>query len=297
MVLSLLRLVTRAFDALEARWESQRSLHLLGSLLVAVFLGALALIELNRHGLLGAVLGEPLAHALPLSHFRAVELALTLLLVFEVMGLVFTLARSVSSSVGKQFEILSLILVRQSFKEFGSFAEPVAWAAVREAVPGMLAEAFGALVIFVILGAYERIQRHRPITADSQEQWSFVAIKKLIALMLFAVLGIIGGGDLWRLATGRQVFPFFETFYTVLIFNDVLLVLLSLRYSSTYRVVFRNSGFAVATVFLRLALTAPHALKAALGVVAALFALGLSAAYNANLHAREPTDEPADESE
>jgi hypothetical protein len=57
-------------------------------------------------------------------------------------------------------------------------------------------------------------------------------------------------------------------------------VLISTRYSSTYRVVFRNSGVAVSTVLLRLALSAPHYVNALLGLGAALFALALTVAYN-----------------
>ncbi|HEX7488973.1 MAG TPA: hypothetical protein VF341_08705, partial [Anaeromyxobacteraceae bacterium] len=91
-------------------------------------------------------------------------------------------------------------------------------------------------------------------------------------------------GAAWALVTqvtlGRKA-PFFETLYTLLIFADILVVLISTRYSSTYRVVFRNSGVAVSTVLLRLALSAPPYLNAALGASAAAFALGLTVAYNA----------------
>ncbi|MGC8763412.1 MAG: hypothetical protein ACP5VN_07255 [Acidobacteriota bacterium] len=271
--------LTRAegiFDALEERWSSHRTARTFGTVLIAVFLLALLAIELNREGRLP----PPLSGALPTNHFYAVDLALTLLLFFEVLSLVFTLARSVSFSVGKQFEILSLILVRQTFKEFTRFPEPVTWEHVRPAILDMAAVAFGALLIFVVLGFYYRLQKHLPISSDPDERWSFAAAKKLTALallLLFAGLALV---DLHRVALGRESHPFFETFYTVLIFADVLLVLLSLRYSSTYAVVFRNSGFAVSTVFLRLALTSPHHIKALMGLLAALFALCLTLAYN-----------------
>ncbi len=84
---------------------------------------------------------------------------------------------------------------------------------------------------------------------------------------------------------------FFEPFYTLLIFADILVVLLSLRYSATYQVVFRNSGLAVATVLLRAALSAPPYLNAALGLAAALLALTLAAAYRA--FGPSGADEPA----
>jgi hypothetical protein len=60
----------------------------------------------------------------------------------------------------------------------------------------------------------------------------------------------------------------------------VLLVLVALCYSSSYHVVFRNSGFAAATVIIRLALTAPRYVNVLLGLGAAVFAVGLSLAYN-----------------
>ena len=79
--------------------------------------------------------------------------------------------------------------------------------------------------------------------------------------------------------TGEEQ-SFFEIFYTLLIFADILIVLISLRYSVAYPVVFRYFGFAVATVMIRLALTAPRVVDAALGVTATLFAIGLTWVFN-----------------
>ncbi len=110
---------------------------------------------------------------------------------------------------------------------------------------------------------------------------SFVASKKALALGLLAVLAVVGTHDGWRWLVMGEREHFFEIFYTLLIFTDVLIVLVSLRYSSAYRVVFRYSGFAAATVLIRMALTAPPYVNAALGIGAALFALGLTLAYNA----------------
>jgi hypothetical protein len=71
---------------------------------------------------------------------------------------------------------------------------------------------------------------------------------------------------------------FFESFYSVLVLADILVVLVSLRYSPSYLVMFRNSGLAVAAVLLRVALSAPPYANAALGLAAALFTLGLTVA-------------------
>lgn len=277
MAESLLRELGGIFDALESRWQGLRARRLLGTALVVSFVGALAVIEANRQGWLP----PPLGPLLPTNHFAAVDLAFTLVLLIEVLGLVWALVRSVANSVGKQFELLALIFLRKAFLEFATFGEPIEWARISGAVLHMLADAAGALLIFVALGFYYRVQRHYPITTDDEEEASFVAGKKVVALLLLAAFVGMGGLSLWERATGGDPFPFFEAFYTVLIFSDILLVLLSFRYSSSFRVVFRNSGFAAATVMMRLALTAPPYVNVLLGVGAVLFALGLSLAYNA----------------
>ena len=55
-----------------------------------------------------------------------------------------------------------------------------------------------------------------------------------------------------RTPASQRAEYFFEQFYTVLIFADILVVLLALRHSFAYDLVLRNSGFAAATVLIRL---------------------------------------------
>lgn len=280
----------RLFDGLEARWESESGRRSAANLLIFVFLATLVVIELKRQGVLPAFLANPV----PSSHFAAVSLAFTFFLIIEIIGLVFALAQSVANAAGKQFEIFSLILLREAFKEFAYFGEPIVWTEIREPVLHMLADAGGALVIFVLIGFYYRAQLHRPITADATEQTRFVTAKKAIALLLLAAFLFIGINDLWRYVAGQPVYPFFKTFYTVLIFSDVLIVLISLRYTATYHVVFRNSGFALATVTLRIALAAPVYVNVLLGIAASGFILGLTYAYNTFGPVREAEEpEPA----
>lgn len=266
----------KLFDASRRHWQGLVPRRNLGAVLVSVFLGSLVAIELNRQGLLP----EPIAGVLTTNHFGAIDVAFTILLVVEVMGLVVALAESVANSVGKQFELLSLILLRKAFLEFAGFGEPIVWEEVDTAVLHMVSDVGAALLIFVILGFYYRVQRHQPIT-EGEEQASFVAAKKCLALLLVVAFVALAIFDLVLFVRERTGFDLFAAFYLVLIFSDVLLVLVSLVYSSAYRVVFRNSGFAASTVLMRLALTAPPFVNGLLGVGSALFALGLSVAYNA----------------
>ncbi len=266
----MLSAAVRLFDRAAATWEGARSRKVVAALLAVTYLAALLWVEVSLRGWLPPELRARTTHG----HFLAVEIAITLLLSWEVVGLVFGIARSVSNAAGKQFEIFSLILLRHSFEEFGHLGEPIVWEQAKEPVVRMLSNGFGALAIFVLLGFYYAAQRHRPITGDARERESFVAAKKLVALFLLGVLGALAV----RAAIHRS--DFFASLYTVLVLADVLLVFLSLRYSAAYHVVFRNSGLAVATVLLRLALAAPAFYNAALGVAAAIFALALTHACN-----------------
>jgi hypothetical protein len=275
----MLRRAAALFDRIDAFWESAGMRRAVAGVLVVGFLVALAAADAAQRGWLPA----PLRLRVPHGHFVAVELALWLLLSWEVVGLVLGLARSVSSAAGKQFEIFSLILLRHSFEEFAHFGEPLVWAEVQPAVGRMLANGVGALLIFVVLGFYYGVQRHLPLTGDTRDRDRFIASKKAISLVLVAIFAV----EALRAAISGGGHGFFESFYVVLVFADILMVLMSLRYSSAYHVVFRNSGLAVATVLLRLALSAPPYWSAALGLAAALFALGLAVACNRFAEHRE----------
>ncbi len=267
--------VGKVFDLLDAAFHSAAHRKLLASGLVGAYLLALGAIELSR----GGHLGPALKAALPRSHFHAVELAFYLLLSFEVASLVFAMAQSWANAAGKQFEIFSLILLRRSFEAFANLDEPVHWDTAQAVVLHMLADAGSALLLFVGLGLYYGMQKHKPLSGHQDDRDSFVLAKKVIALLLLGAFGVLAGRSLWDLVHLEPA-GFFEAFYTVLIFADVLVVLISLRYNASYRVVFRNSGLAVATVLLRLALASPPPWAGVLGVAGMLFALGLTLAYN-----------------
>jgi hypothetical protein len=269
-------IINTLFERVRAFWEGRYSRTATAAMILLVYLLSLAAIELGRRGLLPQVLG-PLA---PRSHYAAINFAFTVLLYLELIDLVFGLAKSVSRSVGKQFEIFSLILLRQSFKDFSDMPEPLHWPTSSDAVLHILSSAGGALLIFGILTLYYRMLYHPPITIDEKENLTFITTKKAISLLLLAIFAWLGIYSLRTLFENGSAHSFFATFYTIMVFCDVLIVLVSIRFSHAYPVVFRNSGFALATVVLRLSLAAPAYYNAALGVGAALYLLGLNAVYN-----------------
>lgn len=273
-------LAARWFDPLRDWWESGRTQRGVAAILAMIFLVGLLGIEAKRQG----VLPGGLAARVPDSHFYAVNLAFSLVLGLEVIGLVFALPNSVSRAVGKQFEILSLILLRNAFKQLALFDEPVRLAGHLEPLWHILADGAGALAVFAALGVYYRMQRRRSaLPGGGEDKARFIAAKKLVALALltvFALLGFVSLRDYLSAPTHADaIHQFFETFYTVLIFSDILIVLVSQRYLPGYHAVFRNSCYALATLLIRLALSAPPVLDVLLGVTAALFTVALAKAY------------------
>ena len=175
--------ITYIFDPLHHLWEHEKIHRKISFILVIFFLTALFLIELKRLG----VLAPSIATLLPKNHFSAVQYAFTVVLILEVISLVFTLPCSFSRSVGKQFEILSLILMRNAFKELAEFPEPVTFIGNEQAILRIVSDGFGALLIFALLGFYYFTQSK--VKDDGMlktDLFMFVAAKKGIALILLA---------------------------------------------------------------------------------------------------------------
>ncbi len=263
------------FDRLFKTWDSIHTHRFIGMVMVIAFLTTLVMTELHRQELLPGWLRMFFGK----SHFEAVTNAFTLLLIIEVLSLVFILPRSVANALGKQLELLSLILLRKAFNEFGTFGEPITWERASVSIYVIVADLVGALAVFVLIGFYYKIQKHKRITHDDTEQTSFIAAKKILALILLVAFGILGLANIGQMLNGAESI-FFPSFYTLLIFSDILIVLIALRYTTRFPVLFRNSGFVAATVLIRLSLTAPNYANALLGIGATAFAVVMSLAYN-----------------
>lgn len=264
---------TDVFEPLSQFWNAPRTERTISGALVIIFLASLAGIELKRLGLLPA----DVASFVPDHHFAAVSVAFTLVLILEVLGLIFILPCSFSKAMGKQFEILSLILLRNSFKELVNLPEPLHLSMDWTPILHIVSDGAGALVIFGLLGVYGMLpQPTLKLTRSGYARYAFIASKKMVALVLLGIFTVLGIKALWQGLTQHHTFDFFDTFYTVLVFADILLVLLSQRFIPGYMAVFRNSGYALATLGIRLALAAPPYFNTLLGVGAALYAVALT---------------------
>lgn len=271
------------FDRIEGRWSSEGARRLTSQCLLLLFFGGLVLIELSRRGALPSFID------VPQNHFVAVEWVVDLLLLFELVDLVLGLASSVANSVAKQLEIFALILLRKSFEELKFFHEPInlselpnALTFSHEVMPlwEMGADAVGAVGIFGALVVYGRLQQHRRITGSESDLERFVQTKKLVSLSLLGVLAFILIEGIASFVLWGRAMTVYPDIFTAFIFFDIAIVLISMRYSQQFRVVFRNFGFTVVTVFLRLALTANPFERAILGFAVGLYAVAVAWLYN-----------------
>lgn len=276
MLKQLLTYTDLLYNKLKLVWESKNSLYLTSVVLVLSFIvcSFLSLLIINDYINLGHF-----NHRFK-NPFFSIEIVFTLLLITELFGLIFMLPRSVAKSVGKQFELLSLIFLRDAFKEFSHIDTQFEWSFLKEQLILMVVYGFGAILIFTILGFTYKLQKHIKLTNTEDDQEQFISLKKLLALFLLIAFAVVGYTDIKTLLQTGTYLHSFKTFYTVLIFSDIIIVLIALRYTLNYYKIFRYSAFVLATILIRIALSAQPIYDVVIGIIAAIFILLLTIAYN-----------------
>lgn len=274
---AIFSLFARIFDRIHRFWEGEKTHKLVSTLLVLIFILSLGVIEMNRQGWLP----EPFESKIASSHYMAINIAFTLVLVLEVISLIFALPGSMSKALGKQFEILALIFLRSAFKELSVLPEPIDISGHPEVLWQILADGGGAVAIFALLGVFLTLRKKLDkVLTPGPSLDRFINAKKTVAFWLLVVFGFLVFLDIHLLLTGGSHFDFFHYFYTILIFSDILLVLIAQTFLPQFAALFRNSGYALATLLIRLSLTAPVYYNVLIGVCSITYAVILTLVYN-----------------
>jgi len=267
--MKLLDVVKLTYHPVHDFWESRRTNYFISGVLVSVFVLCMVVALVNYLGWLpaGSLLGRV--------HFlQAVEISFTLLLFFEMVSLVFVIPQSIANSIGKQIEILSLVLLRSSFKEFSHYNFQLTLQNQLESVYKMVSDGVGALMVFLLLSFYYGVQRHRAVTAEG-DRLQFVALKQFIALLVLIALLALSGHDLLHMLRSGVWVQTVDRFYLILIFADLLFMLVAFRYTLHYPDIFRYSAFVLVTVFIRFSLLAPVYYNALLSLFSVVFAIAV----------------------
>jgi len=186
----------------------------------------------------------------------------SILLVYEVYQLIRTIPDSFSSSVGKQYEIATLLVVRDILKRLSEVEGTEGWE-ISSDLGFLLVECAAFLALFYTSLTYFRMSDNSTKSGDmSGDIAVFVESKRLVANFMLIVFLLTaaysfftwivsvqdGGGSVSRVI-------FFLDFFTFLILADILILLVSYWFYTDFGNLARNTGFVLSTVIIRVAIS------------------------------------------
>ena len=234
------------------------------------------------------------------SPISAIYTPFSFILVYEVYLLVFYLPKSISSYIGKQYEIITLIVIRRIFKDISNLELSSNWFDLKYDLQ-FTYDVISALILFLLIyffysNVIKTSNSENDEAEDDMDEPSllrFIQLKRLIATLLVPILMLLAAFTLyhWGAAAivdyrnGVEAFKdinniFFDEFFTVLIMVDVLLLLASFFYSNQFHKIIRNSGFIISTVLIKVSFSTDGLINDALIVGAVTFGLLILLIHN-----------------
>ena len=248
--------------------------------LIAIALGHYNIIEVQENS---ELLKNPIS---------AIYTPFSFILVYEVYLLIFFLPRSITTYITKQYEIITLIIIRNLFKDLSNLELSSDWFAIKNDLQ-FTYDIVASLILFYLIYLFQKQGKLKLlIQQNSPNVERFIKIKKSIAVILiplFLSLSLFSFSD-WALDlfTAQQDVSsiksinaiFFDQFFTVLILVDVLLLLFSFYYTDKFNKIIRNSGFIVSTILIRMSFGVKGLISTILVLVAVLFGLAIISIHN-----------------
>jgi hypothetical protein len=234
------------------------------NLAIVSFLLHLAVITLNDLGLLGiSITGELFTN--PIS---AIYTPFSFILVYEVYLLIYYLPKSMTIYIGKQYEIIMLIVIRRLYKDLSNLSLDGDWFESTQNLQ-FIYDIIATVILFLLIHFFYNMNKFRvrkllKLTETRPELIRFVKFKKSLAVLLVPTFVIIAFFNVFEWASQVSEFGqgitsgldvnavFFDDFFTVLILVDVLLVLFSFAHTDKFNKVIRNSGFVISTILVKL---------------------------------------------
>jgi hypothetical protein len=226
----------------------------------------------------------------------AIYTPFSFILLYEVYLLIYYLPRSITTYIAKQYEIISLIIIRRLFKDLSNLKLSSDWFNIKSDLQ-FTYDILASVVLFFLLFLFYRLNHNRKKIGQSAEITRsvsrFIQLKKIIGVFLVPILlGLalftfgqwfyeaffIGGNSIIVLKDVNNIF--FDEFFTILIIVDVLLLLVSFYYTDTYHKVIRNSGFVISTILIRLSFSIDGLVNTLVIVFAVLFGLAILWIHN-----------------
>ena len=249
------------------------------------FIIHLLLILLNNNGYIDLSFFQDKLFVNPIS---AIYTPFSFILIYEAFLLIYFLPRSFTTSIAKQFEIMSLILIRKIFKDIPNVELDDNWIQNENNLQ-LIYDLAGVLIVFFLIYLFKKLKEDLPKLPVHQNLDRFISYKKLISLFLvptLSLLCIFSFLDWYNyvflgIGTSSNIdYLFFESFFTILILVDVFILLVSFQYTERYSQLIRNTGFIISTILLRLSFSSVGLTSLLLLVSGIVFGLIILLIYN-----------------
>ena len=224
-------------------------------------------------------------HNLQHSYLKAIYTPFSFILFYEVFLLVIIIPNSISEFIGKQFEVITLITLRSFFHDIADFnlEEPIHFQ--NPAFISLMYDLGASIVMLGLTILYYKIYHVNSTTEVIKELHKYINIKKLVSLCMIVVLLILSitslstwSVDMIEALRVNDHYPnpntvFYEDFFSIMIFVDVLLLIISFTFHSSFFIIFRNASFIITTILLRMSLTIEKPMNYVIILIGFLFAI------------------------
>lgn len=221
------------------------------------------------------------------NYLKAIYTPFSFILAYEVFLLVIILPESMTEFIGKQFEIITLITLRSFFHDIADVHMHTPLSISDPAVILLGYDLVASLIMFGLTVVFHRLHSpHREL--DSKEPLTrFINLKQSISVCLLLVLAFTSCYNVQSWLShaipafiNHTSFPdpnafFYADFFSVMIYADVLLLIVSFLYDSSFYTVVRNASFIISTVLLRFSLSMERPLNHVIIVVAFMFSIAV----------------------
>ena len=293
MIKQLSSLFQKAYTSLLSEKTKHIFEKIILSIAIASFFVHLIVIWLVDFGFI-TIQGAPLLFSNTIS---AIYTPFSFILVYEVYLLIYYLPKSITTYISKQYEIISLIIIRRLFKDLSELTFSNNWFNIKydlQFTYDLIASVLLFILIYQFYVQNKKRYRTENISASKAESIStFIKIKKIIATLLvpalfFAaiysffhwIMSVVSPSEVGSISLKNINNIFFEQFFSMLIIADVILLLFSFFHTDEFHKVIRNSGFIISTILIRLSFAATGLLNTALIISAVVFGLVILIIHN-----------------
>ena len=250
------------------------------------FIFHLSLVLLNNNSIID-IGNESLLLTNPIS---AIYTPFSIILYYEIFLLIFYLPRSFTTSILKQFEIISLIVIRRIFYDIPKLdLESNNWFENADNLQ-ITYDLICILILFFLIYLFNYVKTNIVVKKGKNID-KFIDSKKIISVILIPVmivLFIIGLYNWYSIGISTNFASsfyyvnevFYNTFFSILIIADVFILLLSFLYTERYSQIMRNTGFIICTILIRLSFSSTGLTNLLLIISSVLFGLLILKIYS-----------------